>query len=314
LKSFASIYIPQLSESFFFEESEEMGHSMYIENFGATRKLTYKLITNKTFPVFQLKKSNSVSISGETFQTWVKHCIENIVGGEFSKLVAAQYQVEKIKEEILDWNILFQNLINRLPNTFIYMFYIDENIWLGASPELVGVCKNNTFKTISLAGTRSNEDFTAKEVEEQSIVSNFITSQFTKTIDKSESATRILPFGSIQHLINEYTFKMDDNFDFEKTIQSIHPSPALSGMPKEKSVAFILENEPIERDFYSGLVSVTFDNEKYSFATIRCARFSANQVRYYAGAGITIDSNPEEEWKETLNKIDVLKNAMYNEY
>lgn len=312
MNSFAAIFIPQINETFFFEELENESHSMYIENFSATRKLSYKLRLNHSFPEFSLKNSNFTSISSEIYQAWVNDCIENIRSGGFSKLVAAQYQIEDINEEKLDWKILFQNLIHHLPNTFVYLYYIDGEVWLGASPELVGMCQEGIFKTISLAGTRSEEDFTAKEVEEQSIVSNFITSQFLKTKETSESKTQILPFGSIQHLINEYTFDIDENFDFEKAIHAIHPSPALSGMPKEKSIAFILANEPIKREFYSGLVSVSIDTKKYSFAIIRCARFSANQVRYYAGAGITIDSNPMAEWDETLTKIDVLKKALYN--
>lgn len=312
MESFAAIYVPYIQRSLYYEECiEENEGSMYIENFDTTRKLIYKLKANNNFPLISLKNSNFTSISSEIYQTWVNDCIESIRSGGFSKLVAAQYQVEDVTEEKLDWNFLFQNLINHLPNTFVYLFYLDEEIWLGASPELVGMCQEGVFKTISLAGTRSEEDFTAKEIEEQSIVSNFITSQFIKTKETSESKTQILPFGSIQHLINEYAFDIDENFDFEKAIHAIHPSPALSGMPKEKSIAFIIENEPIRREFYSGLVSVSIDNKKYSFATIRCARFSANQVRYYAGAGITIDSRSEEEWKETLKKIEVLKSALF---
>lgn len=312
INSFAAIYISQLNETFFFEESQNKEACMYIENFGIKRKLSYTLMKNDSLPNFSLKNSVSTSISSETYQTWVRDCIENIRGGGFSKLVAAQFQVEETREEKFDWNIFFQNLIHCLPNTFVYLFYIDEEIWLGASPELVGSCSEGVFKTISLAGTRSKEDFTSKEMDEQSIVSNFITSQFKSNKESSESKTQVLPFGSIKHLVNEYVFDIDENFDFEKTIHDIHPSPALSGMPKEKSVNFILENEPIQRDFYSGLVSLNIGNEKYSFATIRCARFSANQVRYYAGAGITIDSSPEAEWEETLTKIDVLKKALYN--
>jgi isochorismate synthase EntC len=84
-------------------------------------------------------------------------------------------------------------------------------------------------------------------------------------------------------------------------------------MPKEKSLDFILSNEPIQREFYSGLVSLTIDEKKYSFATIRCARFSANQIRYYAGAGITMDSDPQAEWEETLLKMEVLKKAIFSD-
>jgi isochorismate synthase len=313
MKSFAAIYVPYIKQSLFFEESTDNVASMYIENFGATRKLVFKNNPSGTFPKFSFKDTKSTSISNRVYLDWVKECILQIQQGSFSKLVAAQYQVEGIDSKILDWNTLFQNLIDRLPNTFVYLFYLENELWLGASPELVGMVEDSVFTTISLAGTRKEEDFTAKEVEEQSIVSQFISSQFTEKNVNTEETTRILAFGSIQHLVNKYSYDVNDSFDFEKTIHVIHPSPALSGMPKEKSLDFILSNEPIQREFYSGLVSLTIDEKKYSFATIRCARFSANQIRYYAGAGITMDSDPQAEWEETLLKMEVLKKAIFSD-
>jgi isochorismate synthase len=313
MKSFAAIYVPYIKRSLFFEESTDNVASMYIENFGATRKLVFKNNPSGTFPKFSFKDTKSTSISNRVYLDWVKECILQIQQGSFSKLVAAQYQVEGIDSKILDWNTLFQNLIDRLPNTFVYLFYLENELWLGASPELVGMVEDSVFTTISLAGTRKEEDFTAKEVEEQSIVSQFISSQFTEKNVNTEETTRILAFGSIQHLVNKYSYDVNDSFDFEKTIHVIHPSPALSGMPKEKSLDFILSNEPIQREFYSGLVSLTIDEKKYSFATIRCARFSANQIRYYAGAGITMDSDPQAEWEETLLKMEVLKKAIFSD-
>jgi isochorismate synthase len=98
--------------------------------------------------------------------------------------------------------------------------------------------------------------------------------------------------------------------EFKTAVQTIHPSPALAGMPKEKSVKFILENEPIQRNFYTGLVSIHFMDSAYSFATIRCAKITENQIIFYAGAGITKDSIAEAEWQETLEKIAVLKKAI----
>jgi len=312
MKSFAAIHIPQLGKTFFYEESEERESTMYIENFLADRRLSYTLSAKNYFPNFPLETSNFKSISREIYQEWVEFCIQNIQDEEYTKLVAAQCQKEEYPEPIPDWHLLFQNLITHLPNTFVYLFYIDGHIWLGASPELVGICENGVFKTISLAGTKSEEAFTTKEVDEQSIVSHFITSQFDPSKELNDSTTRVLPFGSIHHLVNEYAYAIDASFDFEKAIHDIHPSPALSGMPKEKSIEFIHKHEPIQREFYSGLVSISIENKNYSFATIRCARFSTNQIVYYAGAGITKDSNAPSEWEETMHKIRVLRDSLFS--
>jgi isochorismate synthase EntC len=238
MKSFAAIYVPYIKQSLFFEESTDNVASMYIENFGATRKLVFKNNPSGTFPKFSFKDTKSTSISNRVYLDWVKECILQIQQGSFSKLVAAQYQVEGIDSKILDWNTLFQNLIDRLPNTFVYLFYLENELWLGASPELVGMVEDSVFTTISLAGTRKEEDFTAKEVEEQSIVSQFISSQFTEKNVNTEETTRILAFGSIQHLVNKYSYDVNDSFDFEKNDSRYSSKPCAIWNAKRKKFRF----------------------------------------------------------------------------
>ena len=312
MNSFAAINIPQLDQIFLFDESEDGDASMYIENFGASKKICFQIRKKNSFPKIKLNNSDLTSISEEDYIKWVQYCISNIQNGEFSKLVAAQRMVESCSGNLLDFQRLFKKLILFLPNTFVYLFYINGEIWLGASPEIIGIYKKNSFTTISIAGTKKEEEFTEKEKEEQAIVSNFISSQFTHIALKRDSVTRVQEYGEIRHLVNEYEYKVNKEFDFEKAIHNIHPSPALAGFPVDKSIDFISKFEPIDRDFYCGLVSLSIQNEKYSFATIRCARLTANQIAFYAGAGITKDSCPEAEWLETLEKMEVLKKVLFN--
>jgi hypothetical protein len=58
MKSFAAIYVPYIKRSLFFEESTDKDASMYIENFGATRKLGFKNNPSSTFPKFSFKDTN----------------------------------------------------------------------------------------------------------------------------------------------------------------------------------------------------------------------------------------------------------------
>ncbi|MBL7788336.1 MAG: chorismate-binding protein [Chitinophagales bacterium] len=312
MESFAAIYLPQLDVIFLFDESEQNEASLYIENFGTSKRICFKSRQEETFPNFKLKNSRLESVSEDIYLHWVQECIAQIQIGEFTKLVAAQYQVESIHGEIDDYLQLMRKLIWHLPDTFVYLFFIDGEIWLGASPEMIGIYENKIFKTISIAGTKKEEDFTEKEIEEQAIVSKYISSHFAAASLKQDSTTKVQHFGDIRHLINEYEYNVGDEFEFEKAIHTIHPSPALAGYPKEISIDFINKNEPIQRDFYCGLASLSIQENKYSFATIRCARISANQIAYYAGAGITKDSDPASEWRETLEKIGVLKRAIFS--
>lgn len=310
MKSFAAIYIPQLKQSYCFQESALTEDSLYLEYFGSSRKIFFEKLEKNAFPSFQLNQSHDKSTSSEKYMHWVQTCIDNIQAAKYTKLVAAQYQVEEWDSSSMNWQELFTKLIHQLPDTYVYLFYIDNEIWIGASPELIGILENNTFKTISLAGTKNEDEFTSKEIDEQTIVTQYIESGFNKNYPNYTQLKKVLSYGNIKHLADEFVFQVDGHFDFENAIHAIHPSPALVGYPKEKSIEFIQANEPIQRNIYTGLVSFTAENMKFSFATIRCACISANQIRFYAGAGITKDSSPIEEWKETLGKINVLKNIL----
>jgi isochorismate synthase len=310
MNSFAVIYIPHLNKTFSFEEVSDDKGTMYIENFGASRRIHFQESVYFPFPDFQLSSSSEIAVTKNSYKNLVNNAINEINKGEYTKLVCAQQQVINRPSKLADFRQMFQQLIISLPNTFVYLFYLDGELWLGASPEIVGIWKENEFSTISLAGTQKENNFSNKEVEEQAIVSDFISSQFQQINTRTVQQTQILSFGGIKHLMSEFAWSMEHISDFETAVQTIHPSPALAGMPKEKSVEFILSNESIQRKFYTGLVSIHFTDSAYSFAAIRCARITENQIIFYAGAGITKDSDAEAEWEETLEKINVLKKAL----
>nr|MBX2840287.1 chorismate-binding protein [Flammeovirgaceae bacterium] len=94
-------------------------------------------------------------------------------------------------------------------------------------------------------------------------------------------------------------------------LKLLHPTSAVCGMPKEKSLAFILENEDYDRELYSGYFGpVNIQNKTNIFVNLRCLQISKEEIVLYAGAGITEDSNPEKEWKETEIKMDILLNFL----
>jgi isochorismate synthase len=43
------------------------------------------------------------------------------------------------------------------------------------------------------------------------------------------------------------------------------------------------------------------------YVNLRCMRFYDTSIEMFAGAGITIDSDPKKEWMETENKLALLE-------
>lgn len=81
------------------------------------------------------------------------------------------------------------------------------------------------------------------------------------------------------------------------------PAGSVTGAPKKKTVELIrkYENEP--RGFFTG-IAAAFDGEHfYSCVLIRYIDLVSTPYKFRSGAGITIYSDPEAEYREILSKV-----------
>ena len=86
---------------------------------------------------------------------------------------------------------------------------------------------------------------------------------------------------------------------------------ALSGYPKQQSIDKISEIEKNERGWYSGSIGWITNKQNCQFyAAIRSALLHKQTLYIYAGAGITSDSDSDEEWKEIKNKMRTILEAI----
>jgi len=197
--------------------------------------------------------------------------------------------------------------------------------WLGATPELlVSVNSQGIFKTIALAGTLpyspeidlKSVAWTQKEIEEQALVCRYIINCFKKIRlrEYEEHGPRTVVAGNVMHLKTIYEVDMTaTNFPQLGTVMLnlLHPTSAVCGMPFENAWQFLKRNEGYNREFYSGYLGpVRISQESMIFVNLRCMQVFKEQVRIYAGAGITIDSNPQKEFEETEMKMQNLQNLL----
>ena len=78
-------------------------------------------------------------------------------------------------------------------------------------------------------------------------------------------------------------------------------------MPMEAAMNFLLANEGYDRGFYAGYVGpVNIGNQVDLFVNLRCMQLTQDHAVVYAGAGVTIDSIPEQECEETEMKMNTL--------
>ena len=249
----------------------------------------------------------------EEYLQKLEKAIEIIKQNNLPKLVISR----PIAREISSINLeeTYQLLCKKYPNTLCYLLISGEEIWIGATPEILGKFNKKTheFFTMSLAGTLPiNEEWSEKEIEEQKPVTHYISEILKKYVTLSEvkeSETYNHISGNIKHLRTDFTAKIEDN-RLEELIEELHPTPAICGIPKEFCKEKIIEIEQYNREFYAGYIKIETEEEIYYFVNLRCAKIYKNQVIAFAGGGITALSSPEKEWRETELKSQAILNHL----
>ncbi|WFB69495.1 chorismate-binding protein [Chryseobacterium sp. WX] len=269
-----------------------------------------KLITNE---VLNDDTTNYYAETKEEYCHTLQQVIKVIKENNLPKLV---YSRRKIFTNFhtVNYTESFKNLCKSYPNAFRYLFNDGKNAWMGAFSEVLGKFNKTTheFETMALAGTLPvSEEWSEKEIEEQKPVTNYIQNiltNYSDNIDQSETYDHIS--GNIKHLRTDFKTSIQPE-DLDKIIQDLHPTPAVCGIPKDFCNENIRKYEKFPREFYAGYIKVETDESILYFVNLRCARLYKDSVHVFVGGGITAQSDPEKEWRETELKSEaILKNLI----
>jgi isochorismate synthase len=266
--------------------------------------------------------SASVQKEKDHYTTFVQDAVSAIESEQLEKVVASRSKLIQLPPSF-DIIHAFQRLCDAYPNALVsFVSSPETGSWLGATPEiLVSVEDQHIFKTVALAGTKPFQPgmnlkhvaWTQKEIEEQALVERYVISCFKKIRlrEYDEHGPKTVVAGNLLHLRSDFKVDMKaTNFPQLGSVmlQLLHPTSAVCGMPLEPARAFLKKHEGYDREFYSGFLGpVNVQNNIHLFVNLRCMQLLEGQAILYAGAGITVDSMPEQEWEETEMKFQTLQ-------
>lgn len=119
----------------------------------------------------------------------------------------------------------------------------------------------------------------------------------------------IQTFGTVHQMVSTVEAESVTDNPIE-IIRACYPMGSMTGAPKISAMKSIEELENYRRGIYSGGIGYIEPNGDFDFSVvIRTAILKENNLYYSVGGAITGDSDPEEEWEETIIKARALTKA-----
>lgn len=260
----------------------------------------------------------------EEWKTLVDEAVDRLDEDAFLKVVLSRQRLIRF-----DSNISPLFLINRLNDesgTYTIYYEKNESSFVSKSPEKLFDIKDNALSTNAVAGSsertldedenRQSKAFLLsddKNLYEHALVRESIVddlkpySHYVKYNDIPE----IMENKYIYHLHTPITARLKDDVDVFQLIGAIHPTPAVGGMPKALSEAYITEHEFGTRGLYAAPVGIVEENNNSEFVvSLRSMLVRQRSASLFAGCGIVKASDSEEEFKETSVKFTPMLNVL----
>lgn len=213
----------------------------------------------------------------------------------------------------------------RSVNPSPYMFYIDFDGFnlIGASPEVLVKIEGGRVITHPIAGTvkrgrTAEEDdrlanellHSSKDRAEHVMLVDLARNDINRVCDPMSSQVdqfmKLERFSHVTHLVSQCSGVLRPEKTRFDALRSVFPAGTVSGAPKVRAMQLIHELEQETRGAYAGAVGHWgYEPENMSTCiALRTMMYKDKKVYLQAGGGIVYDSDPTDEYYETINKMN----------
>jgi len=118
-------------------------------------------------------------------------------------------------------------------------------------------------------------------------------------------------YSHVMHIVSNVRGRLRPDTDSIDALFACYPAGTLSGAPKIRAMEIIDELEPTRRGIYGGAIGyLDFSGNLDTCIAIRTMVVKDGVAYVQAGGGIVADSQPAEEYQETVNKAMALLRAV----
>lgn len=215
---------------------------------------------------------------------------------------------------------IYRALRHLNPSPYMYYLHMGDHKVVGASPETMVRLEGHLLTLRPIAGTRprgrgDEEDLALekdlladpKECAEHIMLVDLGRNDLGRvgkkgTVEVNELMV-IERYSHVMHIVSNVRAELEKRKSAIDVLRATFPAGTLSGAPKIRAMEIIYEFEPTRRGVYGGCVGyIDFSGNMDTAITIRTAIVRDGQVSIQAGAGIVVDSKPENEYEECISK------------
>ncbi|MBT0724624.1 isochorismate synthase [Rosenbergiella sp. S61] len=260
------------------------------------------------------------------FMAMVNDAIAAMNRGELDKVVLSRLLKLTTQDSINSTTLMSRIMAQNPDNYHFHVPLTNNEVLLGASPELLLRKQKNQFSSRPLAGSAkrqadSDEDHrvgqcllaSTKDRHEHQLVIDAMAKVLGPVADHLQvpQSPELVTTSQLWHLATTVQGTINNAEENALALAGLlHPTPALSGYPHQLACRLIQQLEPFPRELFGGMVGWCDDKGNGEWVvTIRCAQLSQQQVTLFAGAGIVPASDPLSEWQETGTKLSTMLKA-----
>lgn len=265
-----------------------------------------------------------VSFSKEDFAQAVKQVQAYIAAGDVFQVNLSVRQSRPLQVAPI---IMYEALRAINPSPYMAFIQAKDFAVVSGSPELLIERNDKIVETRPIGGTRPRgvtaEQDAQYEQELRGDVKECAEHVMLVDLERNDLG-RIAKYGTVEvnelmvveryshvmHLVSNVRAQVAEDKTNTDVLRAMFPGGTITGAPKVRTMEIIEELEPVQRGLYTGSIGwLGFTGDMVFNIVIRTAYVKDGMAHIQAGAGLVIDSNPESEYVESLNKAKAMWQA-----
>lgn len=254
----------------------------------------------------------------------VRDAVTAIGAGRLDKVVLAR-EVRASGPHDFDVMTALRQLRSEHPTCYVFGFWHGDSAFVGATPERLVRVDGRDVQASSLAGSAPRGETqqadtehagqllaSAKDRTEHEIVRRALRTGLERLCDDVTAADEpaLLSLPHVHHLHTAVHARLRTGHTLLQLVAQLHPTPAVGGAPRNAALRFIREHEKMDRGWYAAPIGwLQRDRGEFAVA-LRSALITGPDAVLFAGCGIVADSDPDEEYAESLLKLRPMEAAL----